>query len=98
MKICHTYDHLRNEIMPALKSKQEEFALLGYGQVNENEIWEFLKKKKWKKAEEEKRISEIIQDIFSIKVGEFFNYATVEAFKEADFAFDDEEELRKLLK
>ncbi|WP_066292976.1 post-transcriptional regulator [Bacillus sp. FJAT-29937] len=98
MEISHTYDHLRNELKPALQSKQEEFALLGYGQVSERELWNFLKRKKWRKADENKRIAEIVQDILSVKVGEYFNYATVEAFKEADFAFDDEEERRKLLK
>ena len=98
MEISHTYDHLRYELKPALQSKQEEFALLGYGQVSEQELWNFLKRKKWRKADENKRISDIVQDILTVKVGEYFNYATVEAFKEADFAFDDEEELRKLLR
>ncbi|MBY0123920.1 post-transcriptional regulator [Bacillus sp. S/N-304-OC-R1] len=98
MEISHTYDHLRNELKPALKSKQEEFSLLGYDRVTEQELWDFLKRKKWRKADENRRISELVQDIFSVKVGEFFNYATVEAFKGADFAFSDEDELRKLLK
>lgn len=98
MEISHTYDYLRNELKPALQSKQEEFSLLGYGQVSEQEIWEFLKRKKWRNVDENKRISGLVQDILAVKVGEFFNYATVEAFKEADFAFNNEEELRKLLK
>ncbi|KAB2338684.1 post-transcriptional regulator [Cytobacillus depressus] len=96
METSHTYDQFRNDLKPALQSKQEEFSLLGYGQVSEQELWNFLKRKKWKKTEGNKSMAELMQDILSVKVGEYFNYATVEAFKEAEFAFEDKEELRKL--
>lgn len=92
------YDHLRSHVQPALESKLEEFALLGYGQVSEQELWNFLHKKKWKKAEEDKSVSQIVEDILSTKVGEFFNFASVEAFKGAEFSFDNEEDLKELLK
>lgn len=98
MKISHIYDHLRKDVQPALNSKLEEFSLLGYGQVTEQELWDFLNKKKWKGADKSKKLAEIVDDILSVKVGEYFNFATVEAYKEAEFAFDNEEELRELLK
>ncbi|MBS4191429.1 post-transcriptional regulator [Bacillus sp. FJAT-49705] len=98
MNISHTYDHLRIELQPVLQSKLEEFSLLEYGEVAEQDLWNFLVRKKWRNAVENKKISEIVQDILSIKVGEYFNYATVESLKSAEFAFDDEDELRELLK
>ncbi|MBU8879524.1 post-transcriptional regulator [Bacillus sp. FJAT-29790] len=98
MKIGHTYDHFRSQVQPALVSKLEEFSLLGYGSVAEHEVWEFLKRKKWKKKDEGKQLFEIVEDILSIKVGDYFSFATIEAFKGAEFAFNNEEELRELLK
>lgn len=97
MKISHIYDHLRNDVQPALNSKLEEFLLLGYGQVTEQELWNFLNKKKWKKANESKRVAEIVDDILSVKVGEYISFASVEALKGTKFVFDDEE-LQDLLK
>ncbi|MFE8696845.1 post-transcriptional regulator [Cytobacillus sp. FJAT-53684] len=98
MKTSHAYDHFREHVQPALRSKLEEFFLLGYGHVKEKELWDFLVRKKWRKTDENKRISELVEDILSIKVGEYFHFATIEAFKGAEFAFDDEDELRELLK
>ncbi len=98
METSHINDDVRREVQLVLQSKLEEFSLLGYEQVSENELWNFLLQKKWRKISETKLIHEIVADIMSIKVGEFFNYATIEAFKEAEFSFDDEAELRELLK
>lgn len=94
----HMNDLLRKDVQVVLQSKLEEFSLLGYGHVSERELWDFLLRKKWRKLSEPKLLHEVVADIMSIKVGEFFNYATVEAFKEAEFSFDDEDELRELLK
>ncbi|MFO1443060.1 post-transcriptional regulator [Bacillus sp. Bva_UNVM-123] len=98
MNTSHLNDSLRKDVQVVLQSKLEEFSLLGYGQVSEQEIWNFLIRKKWRKLSEPKLIHEIVEDILSVKVGEFFNFATVEAIKEAEFAFDNEEELQELLK
>ena len=51
MEVSHAYDQFKHEVRPALRSKQEEFLLLGYDNVSEEDIWEFLKKKKWRKAD-----------------------------------------------
>ncbi|MBP2240551.1 hypothetical protein J2Z40_001108 [Cytobacillus eiseniae] len=98
MRASHAYEQFRFEVQPALTSKLEEFTLLGYGQVKEKELWEYLIMKKWRKIEENKRISSIVEDIFSVRVGDYFSFATIEAFKGAEFVFDDENELRELLK
>lgn len=98
MDVSHEYDRFRNKVGPALKSKQEEFLLLGYEGVSEEEIWQFLVKKKWKKGKNELKLYEIVQSILSLKIGEFMNYSAVEALKDAEFTLDNEEELLELLK
>jgi hypothetical protein len=92
------YDQYKDTVKPALISKINEFELYGYDKVLENELWEFLNKKKWKREREEKRLHEIVSDILAVKVGEYMNYATVEAFKSPDwFSGDGLKELDKLL-
>lgn len=98
MDKSHAYDHFRTEVQPALASKLMEFRLLGYESVTEKELWEYLVKKKWKKAKGEKRLYEIIQEILSVKVSDYMSFATIEAYKTAEFSLDDENELRELLK
>lgn len=98
MEISHENDRFRNEVRPALKSKREEFILLGYDNVTEEDIWGFLTKKKWRKAEEPLKLYEIVQHILSLKVGEYMHYASIEALKEADFLLENEEDRLELLK
>ena len=82
-----------------MKSKQEEFLLLGYDNVSEEDIWEFLLKKKWRQKEQKEiRLFEMVQHILSLKVGEFMNYMVVEALKEAEFTFENEEERCRIIK
>nr|WP_295969654.1 post-transcriptional regulator [uncultured Bacillus sp.] len=94
----HEYDRFRNEVRPALKSKQEEFSLLGYNNVSEGEIWEYLKRKKWRKVAEPLKLHEMVQQILSLKAGEYMHYISIKALKEADFSLEDEGELMELLK
>ncbi|WP_338451503.1 post-transcriptional regulator [Niallia oryzisoli] len=98
MEVSHEYDRFRSKVGPALKSKQEEFLLLGYEGVSEEEIWQFLVKKKWKKGNIEIKLYEMVQSILSLKIGEFMNYSAVEALRDAEFTLDNEEELLELLK
>ncbi|MFZ7945524.1 MULTISPECIES: post-transcriptional regulator [Bacillaceae] len=90
-------DHFRSQVQPALASKLEEFRLLGYDSVTEKELWLYLTKKKWKKAKEEKRLYEMIQEILSIKVSDYISFATIETYKTAEFSFEDEDEWKKIL-
>ncbi|GLB58335.1 post-transcriptional regulator [Cytobacillus sp. NCCP-133] len=98
MKIGHDYDYFRTKVEPALESKLDEFRLLGYKKVTEQELWGFLTKKKWKKPKENVRLFEIVEEIMAVKVSEYIHFATIEAFKGSEFAFDNEKERRELLK
>lgn len=98
MKHEHMYEQFRKNVRPAIKSKLEELEMLGYGAVTEEEMWEYLLNKRWKKPKEDARLYEIVADILAVKPGEYMNFATVEAFKLSSVTLSDEEERRELLK
>jgi hypothetical protein len=98
MNPSHQYGRFYKQVKPALESKIGEFKIFGYEQVRENELWNYLTKKKWKKPKEEIQVYEIVADILSAKIGDVMNFTTVEAFKMGDFALDNEEERKELLK
>lgn len=98
MNGSHKYDHFRIQIQPVLQSKIEEFEILGYGTYDEQQLWNFLVKKKWKKPKEEISLYEIVQEILSLKPGDFMSFQTVEALKSSQFSIHNQEEWKELLK
>ncbi|PLS01271.1 post-transcriptional regulator [Neobacillus cucumis] len=94
----HMNGEFRTEVQPALKSKLEEFRLLGMESVSEQELWGFLVKKKWKKVKHEMRLYEMIQEILSVKASDYLNFITIESYKSSEFSLENEEELKELLK
>jgi hypothetical protein len=98
MKNGHQYDDLRNLVQPALQSKLEELSFLGYGTFQESQLWNFLVKKKWKRPKEDINLYEIVQEILSLKPGDFMNYQTIEALKSSEFSIHNDEEWKELLK
>lgn len=98
MDQSHHYSRFYTEIKPAISSKLEEFKLFGYERVSEQELWEFLTKKKWKKLNEDIHLYEVVADVLSVNIGELMNFTTVAAFKMGDFPMDDEEARKELFK
>lgn len=99
MDKIHQYDDYYEILQPVLKSKAEEFLLVGYGKVKASDLWDYLTKKKWKKPKTEIRVHELVSDVLSIKAGEYMNFATIEAFRSPNWFIDLEgEELQELLK
>lgn len=49
MENSHVNENNRTQVQPVLKSKLEEFRLLGVDSVTEQGLWEYLIKKKWKR-------------------------------------------------
>lgn len=98
MEAKHEYDSFHSLVKPALSSKLDEFRLLGYDAIGEEELWEYLIKKKWKKIKEAGKLHEIIQDILSVKVSDYLSYRTIETYKTTEFSMRDEEDWKELLK
>jgi hypothetical protein len=74
---------MRKKVKPAMKSKLEEFELLGYGHIEEKEIWDYLKKKRWKK--EEKPLHQVVNDILTLKQGDIINFMAMESYKNTSY-------------
>ncbi|WP_066063884.1 post-transcriptional regulator [Neobacillus soli] len=91
-------NHFRTQVQPALASKLAEFRMLGIDSVTEKELWRYLVKKKWKKVANELKLFEIVQEILSVKVSDYISFATIDAYKTAEFSLDDENEWKELLK
>ena len=98
MKKGHEYEHFRIRVKPALRSKLDEFQMLGYNTISEKELWEYLIRKKWKKVKDDKKLFEIVQDILSIKVSDYMSFATIEAYKSPELLLKGEKEWKMLLK
>jgi hypothetical protein len=75
----HLVDKHREELAEVINSKVEEFHFLGYDRVTTDEIWDCLKKRKWKKYKEEKMLHQLVNDVLSLSPSEFMNYLTIEA-------------------
>lgn len=70
-------------IDPVLNSKVSEFRLMGYSRATKEDIWKCLNKKVWK-GDPDKRIHEIVQDIFHLGSNIYLSYLTVEAYQDDD--------------
>lgn len=64
---------LYQRIKPALISKCSEFKKIGYRNIKESDVWNYLTDKKWTKSKE-LTLSEMVEDIFSVDVESINNY------------------------
>ncbi|NWO13284.1 MAG: post-transcriptional regulator [Virgibacillus sp.] len=70
-------------VRPALQSKAEEFHLMGYEEATPEDVWKCLVGKVWK-GDPEKRIYEVVQDIFQLTTATYISYLTVSAQQNDD--------------
>ena len=64
---------LYDRITPALRSKCTEFKKIGYKEIKESDIWNYLTDNKWKSALE-LTLSEMVEDIFNVNGQDIINY------------------------
>lgn len=81
---------LREQLMPALQCKYDEFRLLGYKQVTMDQIWDCLVQKKWKNFKEERKLFELANDILSLQIGEYMSFITMQSYKEQHCSRNDD--------
>ncbi len=94
----HPYEKYFQLLLPALKSKVEEFRLLEYGAIDIPSLWGYLLRKKWKKPKDEARVHKLVADIVSTTPGDYMNYAQLEAYRSSNWLEEiNEEELQELL-
>lgn len=91
-------ESLRDQLKPAILSKLNEFEILGYESVQEDDIWKFLLMKKWRKLKEDDiQLHKLVNDILSVRIQEYMTFITVEAFQtpSSELSSDDLKELLK---
>lgn len=98
MEISYNNESHYEKLRPVLQSKVEEFLLLGYDSVTERDIWDCLVNKKWKKDKSDLMLFQVVQEILTLKIGDFMNYKAVEALKDTSFSLENEEDRLELLK
>jgi len=75
-----TVQEWKEIVQPALTSKCDEFRLIGYQDISEDEIWNCLEEKVWK-GNPVKRLYEVTADIFHLPSSTYMNYKRVGALK-----------------
>ncbi|WP_240510194.1 post-transcriptional regulator [Virgibacillus profundi] len=83
METVHTVSEWKEMIKPALDSKVEEFQLMGYSQATVDDIWNCLTQKVWK-GDPDKRLYEVVQDVFHLGSTIYMSYLTVKAYQSDD--------------
>ncbi|MFE4238763.1 post-transcriptional regulator [Peribacillus butanolivorans] len=95
----HPYQRYYVKVRPFLKSKREEFQMVGLNAVTEEDIWATLTKNKWKRPQENIHLHELVADIVTFSSNQFMTFQMVEAYKSPNlFEPLSEEELKELFK
>lgn len=84
-------DAYREELSVVLQSKVEEFHMLGYDRVTEQEIWTCLKSKTWKRLPEEIKIHQLVNDVLKLSTSDYMTYLTMQAYKAPLSSFEEYE-------
>ena len=100
MDKVHPYEKFRELVKPVLQSKLDEFRLMDYQEVSEEDLWNFLITKRWRMPKEDVRLYEIVNQIMNVKPGDFLAYTQVEQLRGPDWFSDgiDPDEWKELLK
>lgn len=89
--MTHDFSSWKTELEPVIRSKAEEWQLLGYETVSKEDVWKcFLEKMKKKDVPETIRLYWITAELFNLKVNDYMNALTVQAYKGPNWFHDEE--------
>ncbi|MFD4703625.1 post-transcriptional regulator [Gottfriedia sp. NPDC058432] len=77
------------KLQVVIESKLDEFRMLGFDTVSEDELWECLERTIWRKKEDEPKLFQLVEDILSLTVNDYMNYIRIEAFKSPTWQFGE---------
>lgn len=69
----------KDKLIPALRSKEFEFKMMGYKDISTEDIWECLLEKVWKRKNETP-LYQIVQDILHLPIRVYMNYLALSAY------------------
>lgn len=79
----------REDVTVVLKSKQNEFEMLGYKEITVDGIWHCLMENIWKE-DEPKRLYEVVQSIFQLQIHTYMDYLAIDSLHTLSQEKDDE--------
>lgn len=68
-------------VQQVLGSKVREFHLLGYSRATNEDVWRCLEERIWK-GNPQKRLYEVVQDIFHLQSNVYMSYLTINAYQD----------------
>lgn len=83
MTIIKQVDEWKGQLFTVIESKVEEFKLMGYDNATRENVWNCLKEKVWK-GNPEKRLFQVVEDIFHLSSNKFMSYLTVKSYQNED--------------
>lgn len=83
MDVIKRVEQWKPLMKPVLDSKTSEFKLMEYSNATNEDIWNCLVQKVWK-GNPERRLHEIVQDIFHLASHMYMGYLTAGAYQEND--------------
>ncbi|MCD8509001.1 MAG: post-transcriptional regulator [Bacillus sp. (in: Bacteria)] len=87
----HDWSDWKRQLEPVLTSKAEEWQLLGYEKVTEEDVWAcFMAKLSKLTVPETVTAHWIVGEVFRLKVTEYMNWLTMEAYKGPNWFTKDE--------
>ncbi|MBM7569548.1 post-transcriptional regulator [Aquibacillus albus] len=81
MEIQKSVSDWKSMLSVVLHSKVDEFRMMGYSRTTSEDVWNCLTEKVWK-GNPEKRLHEVVQDIFHLNSNTYMSYLTVQTYKD----------------
>ncbi|MRH43010.1 hypothetical protein GH741_09960 [Aquibacillus halophilus] len=81
-KILHV-SQWKEMLKPVLETKVTDLKLMGYSRTTSEDVWNCLTKKVWK-GDPEKRLYEVVEDIFHLSSNIYMSYLTVQSYQNND--------------
>ncbi|GAF65898.1 post-transcriptional regulator [Alkalihalobacillus trypoxylicola] len=82
------FEAWREVVEPALQSKVDEFHLLGYERVTDQEVWECLMYQ-LRKSKEFMHLNQFVNHLLSLKPQIYMNWLTIQSYQEPTDWFRD---------
>lgn len=91
MERTAVYDKWKEKLEPVLRSKAEEFEILGYGRVDSDTIWGFVVEHVVRKHPEEPlRLHAFVNELMSYSLNDYMTRLRKDSLRGPDWFTDDE--------
>ncbi|WP_100371976.1 post-transcriptional regulator [Bacillus sp. FJAT-45037] len=86
------FESWKEDVMPAIVTKVEEFHFLGYGRVTTDEVWNCVMDR-LRKQTEFMRLHAFVQVILTLKIQDYMTWLTKQSYQSGTDWFKDNESI-----